>query len=158
MAKKYLNAQEKSIALTIASISTYLDDRIEEWIRVGRPKDQVKYAKMARSFLNKVLEFMVKDLDHDENTKIIKELRKMQVVVKYSDQAVKEYLDMQKLDSVTPVETEDLLEIVSLALASCDVCEDPGEHCSFKKIFIKYDMAPPNLEPEPGGCPYRRAK
>jgi len=155
MGKKYLNNKEKTVALTLAAFTTYLDDLIEEWTKIKRPKDQVKYAKMAKSFTFKVLDYMFKGLDQDEVQKVVKELKKMQVVVKYSYQAVKEYEEMKKLDSVTPVETADLLEIVQLALASCSVCEEPGDGCPHKKLFIKYDMEPINLNPGPGGCPYR---
>ena len=155
MGKGYLNSAEKSIALTLAAFTAYLDDRIIEWTKISRPKDQVKYAKMAKSFTHKVLDFMFIGLDQDEVQKILKELGKMQVVTRYHSEAVKEYEAMKKIDSVTPVETQDLLDIVQLALASCSVCEEPGDDCKHKKLFIKYDMEPYNLSPGPGGCPYR---
>lgn len=153
---KYLNAQEKSIALTLAAFTAFLDDRIEEWTKIGRPKDQLKYTKMAKSFAHKVLDFMFSELDQDEVGKILRELKKMQVVTKYTTEAVREYEAMKKLDSVTPIETQDLLDIVQLALASCDVCEEPGDDCHFKKLLIKQDIQPINADPKPGGCPYRR--
>jgi hypothetical protein len=152
---RYLNSQEKSKALTLAAFTAFLDDTIELWQQIGRPTDQIKYAKTAKTFTGKVMEIMFKDLDKDEVNKVVAETKKMEVVTKYKTEAVRVHKEIQKLESVTPVETDELLGIIELALASCSVCEEPGGDCKYKKLFIKQDIQPLNLDPPAGGCPYR---
>jgi hypothetical protein len=130
MGNRYLNKIEKAQVLALASFISFMDDRAIDWEAIGRPKDQVKYTKMAKAFAQKVLDFLCGDLEAEELYKLLGrrdskgrkvvqgELDKMECVTRYKSEAVKEFEEMKRLDSVTPVETDDLLDIVTLALAS----------------------------------------
>lgn len=156
--KRYLNKAEKQAALSIASFQTYMDGKVEEWAKHNTPPDLLKNAKMARTYLRKALEGLVAPLDTDEAVKLLREIDKMQCVVKYKDEAVREYNRMLELDSVTPVETEDLLDIVEQAVNVCVACDKAGEKadmCRLRGQFLKYDIEPLDREAPLGRCPYR---
>lgn len=160
MGKKYLNNRDKNIVLTIASLVAFMDDRAEEWEKLGVNKDQVSDARRARSFAQRVLNYIFEDLDQDEVKKVISDIGKREVVVRYKTQAQLEYQKMQELESVTPVETEDLLTIVDYALDCCfSKCkitdQDKIKKCPRRKVFIKYDIEPLHLDPPEGKCPYQ---
>ena len=183
MAKtRYLSATEKTIVLTIASFTAYLDDRVNTWEGIKRPKDQIKYTKMAKSFLQKVVNIMMKDISEEQLVKLIGgdvveyrrgpggapirrtvhvdgELHKMLCVVKYKDDAEREYKKMAELDGNVAMPVGDLDKIIDFALASCNLCElcgDDVKNCDIRQLFIKYHANPLNQEPG-DGCPYRQA-
>ena len=64
---------------------------------------------------------------------------------------------MLKADSVTPVETEDFLDIVEQAVNICVSCTKKGEEaqgCRLAALFIKYDIEPLDKDAGGGGkCP-----
>lgn len=177
---KYLSAAEKTVALTIASFTSYLDDLIELWTKINRPKDQIKYAKMAKSFGLKVLDFIMKDVNPDQVAKLVGgevplysrgpggalikrtvkidgELNKMQVIVKHKDEAAREYARMEKLDSLAHMEVGDLDKLIYFGMASCNLCElcgDDAKVCDMRQLFFKYDALPLNTDPG-DGCPFR---
>lgn len=158
MGKRYLNREEKTAALTIGAFMAYMGERAQEWAAFNRPKDLIKYAKTARTYGQKTLNELCTNLDPDDFDLLIKEVDKMQAVVRYNEEAAREYKDMQKMDTVTPVETDDLIAIVELGLVSCSVCETGGEEaadCRFKKVLLKYNMEPLNCNPGPDDCAYR---
>ena len=79
----------------------------------------------------------------------------MDIAVKYKDEALRDYNRMMELDSVTPVETSDLMDICAQAIEFCKVCGQAPSECRLRKLLIKYDVPVLNECPELGGCPYR---
>ena len=180
MAYRYLSATEKAVALTLGAFIAYLDDVTEKWQELKRPKDRVKYAKMAKSFASKVLVDILKDVHPEQvakltggdvplyrrgadstlikqNVRVPGALDKMEVVVKYKDEAVREYAKIEKLDSVIAMEVGDLDKLIYFGLASCNLCDLCGadvEACDMRQLFIKYEAMPLNTEPG-DGCPFR---
>lgn len=158
MGKQYLNLEEKNQALTLAAFIGYLDEKAEEWAKAGRAKDAVKYLRMAKSLTGKSLDSLFEGLAQDERNKLVPQLQKMDVAVKYKDEALREYNRMLALDSVTPVATDDLIDICGWALVACqDRCHQRANHdtCKTRRLFIKYDIPVYNADPEPGRCPYK---
>lgn len=156
--KRYLNKSEKQTVLTIASLQSYLDDKIIEWEKHDTSSELLKCARMARTYSRKLLEQLVAPLDTNEAAKLLREIDRMQCVVKYTDEAVREYNEMLRLDSVIPVETEDLLDIAEQAVNICVACDKTGEAadgCRLRGIMLKYDVEPLDREAPRGRCPYR---
>jgi len=177
---KYLNSAEKTVILTLASFSSYLGEHIELWTDLKRSKDQLKYAKMGKSFVGKVIDIIMEDLNADQVAKLVGgdvpvynrgyagslikqtvrvtgELDQMQVVVKFKDEAIREYARMEKLDSTVSVEVGDLDKLIYFSLASCslcDLCGDDVTACDMWELFLKYGALPLNCEPG-DGCPFR---
>lgn len=152
--KSYLNREEKTQALTLASFIAYTTERADDWEKIGRNKDAIKSLRMAKSFATRALDTMFEWLDESERVKIMSQVAKMEVVVKYRDEAVREYKRMLALDSVTPVQTTDLLNICEKAVEMCVNCNQNPEGCKWKKLFIEYDIPVCEESPEPGKCPY----
>lgn len=157
--KSYLNKAEKSQALTIAAFIGYFDERAEEWAKLGRSKDAVKSLRMAKSFATRALDHLFEGLNQDEKNKIVGELKKMDIVCKYKDEAIRDYNRMLALDSVTPVQTEDLMEICGQAIEICQGCvyKHPDK-CDLRTLFIKYDVPVFNEKPGARECPYKIEK
>jgi tetratricopeptide (TPR) repeat protein len=156
MGKQYLNREEKNQALTLAAFIRYLDEKAAEWAKAGRAKDAVKYLRMAKSFVGKSLDSLFEGLAQEERNRLVPELRKIYVAVKYKDAALREYNRMLALDSVIPIKTDDLLEICSQALAICYSCKkaDPAA-CKLRKLYITYDIPVYDEDPPAGRCPYK---
>lgn len=154
----YLNRQQKEQVLLIAAMQTYIQDLAETWEKLKQKqlKPRIKWAKSASTFAQKVLEEILGGVDKYQARRIIQDINKYDIVVKYKDEAVREYKKMQQLDSVTPVVTDDLYEIVDNALYYCiHKCQKSGKeisNCTKRKILLKYDI--PVLDPK-GECPYK---
>lgn len=153
--KSYLNRTEKAQALTLAAFIAYVTERADEWAGIGRSKDAVKSLRMARSFVARALDSMFAGLDDLERHKIMGMVAKMEVVAKYKDDAIREYNRMLALDSVTPVQTTDLIDICELAIGQCRSCSEIPNRCKWRELFIRYDIPVCNESPEAGECPYR---
>ena len=156
MGKQYLNREEKNQALTLAAFIGYLDEKAEEWAKRGRDKLAIKYLRMAKSFAGKALDYLFDGLDPTERGRVVIELRKMDIVCKYKDEAIRDYKRMMELDNVTPVKTDDLLEICSQALAICYSCKktDP-KSCRLRELYVTYDIPVYDEDPVAGRCPYK---
>lgn len=181
MAKKYLNATEKSIALTLGGFLGFLDATIDVWAKLKRSKDLLKNARTTRSFLNKTLESIVEDMDDEQVLKIfggtvsitknngegskstvtrIKgDIDNIQILLKLKDEAIREAKKLEAQPGIIAVDQDDLDQILNFASYSCDLCESAGDDvktCPYRKLFIKYDAVPINTEPGDTGCPFRK--
>ncbi|MCO1599842.1 DUF5651 domain-containing protein [Desulfosporosinus nitroreducens] len=114
----------------------------------------MKSLRMAKSFMSRAMDSLFKGLDPLEIRKVLNQVSKMEIVVKYSDEAAREYKRMQEIDGVTPVKTDDFYEICGQALGICSSCEDRSRDCRLRELFIQYDVPVANLSPRPGECPY----
>lgn len=141
--KRYLNRDEKNIALTLGALISYMETQVKRWTELKRPKDLIKYAKMARTFADKTLTELFRGLDTTELACVVAETKKMQVVTRYSNAALSEYKDFLALDSVTPVKTDDLLDMVDQTLQVCKTCRKESadvEACRLRQIFVQYHI------------------
>lgn len=180
MGKDYLSSEEKSVVLTIGSFIAYMSDKATVWEKLKRSKDQIKYAKMARSFAQKSIDLIMQDVSEEQVTKLVGgnvvvykrgpygsvraiehvkgEMADMQVVVKYRDEAKREYARIEKLDENVSVAVGDLDQLLYFGMASCSLCDLCGQDvtdCDIRKLFIKYHGQPLNLTPGEG-CPFRK--
>lgn len=156
MGRSYLNKEEKTIVLTLGAFIGFFEKQVESWSKLKRPANQLKYAKTAKTFTTKVLDFLMEGLDPLETAKVIEGTKKMEVVVKYTDDAIKGYKDMEKLDSITPIETDHLLYIACQAIEVCKECDYNAEmvqKCPLRFVLIKYDIPVLN-EDATSQCPY----
>jgi len=152
--KSYLNREEKTQALTLASFVTYLISKSDEWAKHKCDKEAIKSLRTAKAFIIRAAKIRFAGIDAGEQLKIMRQASQMQVVVKYTEEAVRDYKRMQELDSVTPIETEEFFEICGMALDGCQKCTKSPEGCHLKELFIKYDVPVFNTSPGPGECLY----
>jgi len=152
--KTYLNRSEKNQVLTLTGFMDYVTNTANEWAKIGRNKDSVKFLRMAKSFIFRSLCMKCEKLDDLEQDNLKTESKKMNVVLKYKDDAVREYKQMLELDSVTPVQTSDLLDLCEKALEACKDCSEIASTCKVRTLFVKYDIP---VNPDSVGvekCPY----
>lgn len=160
MGKQYLNRQEKQDVITIACFQVFMDDIADKWEELGRDKGQIADARRARSFAQRVLDSIFEELDQDEVTTVMKSIEQQELVLDYKAAARRKRNRKEEIESVTPVETEDLLTIVDYALSKCiNECKETDQEkiksCPRRKVFLKYDIQPLHLDPPEGKCPYQ---
>lgn len=160
--KPYLNKQEKNHVLTIASFIAFFEELAEKWDEMKRDTDPIGDMRRARTRAQRVLNYIFKDIDPEQAGAIKRQIDKMEVVVKYKNQAAHEYKKMQELEEVTPVITEDLYDIVNLTLDFCiNTCNREGkevEGCTCRKLLLKYDIPALNENPKAGKCLFQLNK
>ena len=159
MSKRYLNRDEKNQTLTLAAFIGFMEERADEAAKLGRSKDLVKFLRTSKTYADKALALFMLPLDNDEKDKLIAEIPKMSVVTKYKREALREFEEAKKIDNVTPVNTDDFIDIVEHAIVgACQKCTLTGEeadNCRLKKHFINYDIEPYDLKASAGKCPYQ---
>jgi hypothetical protein len=154
MGKTYLNRAEKDTALALAAFVAMMDDKIDYWAKSGTwPLTIIAEAEAAKAHIEAALDIMFNDLDQAERAKIIKGIAAMEVVVKYKEDAIREYNRIKALEEVTPVDTEDLYTIAEAALETCNGCDRDGQECNLRRILVKYDV--PVFDENAQGCPYK---
>jgi hypothetical protein len=157
--QRYLNRAQKLDVIMIAAFMTWLETKTDEWEDIPSiSMEQKKYTKMAKAFTNKVLDEIMTGLDPLEVIKVMIDSQKVEVVTRYHDQAIREYREMDKLDSMIHIDRENFLDIVSHAMNLCVVCERSGEiadKCPLKKLWIENDIEPFDLNAPVGKCPYQ---
>lgn len=154
--KQYLNKAERQLALSLSAFETRIEEKVGEMAQHNGDKELLKNMRYAKTYLHKALESMLQPLDPTELNVLLRDISKMEVVVKYKDQAIREYNAMLKLNSVTPVETEDLLDIVEQAVNICVRCDrTDADKCRLRELFLKYDIEPLDKDAPGGKCPYK---
>jgi tRNA U34 5-carboxymethylaminomethyl modifying enzyme MnmG/GidA len=171
--KTYLNSEEKLIVLTMAAFISKLEEIIESWQKMHKPpKTPLKLIRTSKTYAEKTLDWLCGELseeelikligkDHNGNRIKVRELEKMEVVIKYTKEAEREKQKIREFEKITTMETNDFIDLSELALASCSVCEASGKDadtCRFRKVFYKYDIPPVNCEAGPGQCPFNERR
>jgi len=152
--KTYFNRLEKNQVLTLSAFIDYATGTADEWAKNIGNKDSVKALRMAKSFIFRALCIKCEQLDDLESDNLMSQSKKMDVVLKYRNDAIREYKQMLELDSVTPIQTSDLLDLCEKAMVACNNCSDLPSNCSVRKLFAKYDVPVCDDNPGIGGCPY----
>jgi hypothetical protein len=157
--KRYLNRQEKDYAKVMGAFAYYFSDLVKIFEELKRTKNLIRNTKMARTYADKALEELLKDLDPLEIVRVAAENQKMKVSVQYKVDALKEFEAIKKADDVTPILTDDFLDLVDHALVVCRSCPYTGdqvEGCRLRKVMLKHDIEPFNLEAPVGVCCYKQ--
>lgn len=153
--KSYLNRTEKDQALTLALFVDHLNDLANEWAKHNRSKDAVKSLRMAKSFILRATDTLMKGLDKIEIERLMHQAEKMEFLVCYKDEAVKKRKEIFELEGVQAIQTDDLWEICEQALEICKSCRKSPDGCRLKEMFVGFGVPVFNDSPGVGGCPYR---
>lgn len=153
--KRYLNANEKTDTLRLITFYVNLNNMVEQWEKLGKDKEQVKYLKMARTYIDKLNKSIMQPLDAMEQKKVVDFAHKLQVVVVHNDQAKREYKDMMAMDSNVPINIDDLYDLVEMTSEYCRLlCKNEGS-CRVRDILMSYDIPVVSLNTPEGKCPYK---
>ena len=156
--KTYLNREEKQTYFILNGYVKYMHNLINGLIRRKASTEIIKNVKLSRTYTNKSLNELIKNIDKDQMNNLIKESSKTQVVAKYSNEAIEEFERMKKMDSITPMETDDLLDLFGHCIKVCQFCKidvKTSEQCIAKKIMLKYGCEIFNYDATDKQCPYQ---
>ncbi len=70
--KSYLNQEEKKEVIITAAFVGEWQKFIEKWQELGRPKEQIKYAKTAITYIFKTMDCIMLHLPDSEKMKVIR--------------------------------------------------------------------------------------
>jgi ArsR family metal-binding transcriptional regulator len=159
MAKSYLNSRDKNRLFFYAAMTTKYDEFLEESAKLKNPnKWEIKIWKTLRTYTLKLMDALLENIDYNQKASIIKQMGSFDIIVTYKQKAKQLMREQQELDDVVTIKTDDLYDIVNLAIASCSVCEDTGDdvaNCKSRIAFLKYDIDVLNPDCGENGCPYR---
>ena len=158
MAHRYLNRDDKETALTLGATKTYLDQQIVTWAKLKRPAEVMKNLRAARTFVGKTLSELFRGLDDEEVAQVVTSQRS-KMVVTIERRLLPEYQEAQRqVNDRVVMASDDFLDLCAKAINECTRCTrqgDDADQCGYKRIFIKYDVEPLDLEAPVGKCPYQ---
>lgn len=154
---KYISDKERKHVVRLGAVMNTRDEAVADYSLTKNPdKEFIKAIKMMGSFAERALKIRMGYLEPQSQAKLMSDAQKNTIAVQWKDGAQKEYKALLALDSVTPVDTDDLFNIVELTVAGwCQKCNGEVAVCELRSIFVKYDIPirPENAEME--GCPFR---
>lgn len=158
--KRYLNKEERTDVVVLGGFVSWLEEKIPQLSAShANIKEVRRKLKTAKTLAYQAMEAIMQPLDVQEAAKTVAESRKMKVVTKYRDEAMREFKDFQQADDVTALKTDDYLDIVELTIEGhCKTCRltgDQAESCNVRRIFIETDIEPPDQYAPVGKCPYQ---
>lgn len=154
--KRYLNKAEKETLYCMAGFNNIMEEVIESLAK--HDKEKAKWARTARTYVNKIMEGYLEPLDIQHRAKVLVESAKFKAFVTYHADAKSDLKKSLELESNIAVEREDFLDIVERAVYWCCNCEkrkDKVERCNLKRLFTKYDVEVFTQNAPEGVCPYR---
>lgn len=63
--KNYMNRAEREEFMILAAMAGKLEEIIENWVNLNRPKDRIKWARMALAYLYKAMDDCVRGIPLD---------------------------------------------------------------------------------------------
>lgn len=72
--KNYMNRAEREEFMILAAMAGKLDEIIENWVNLNRPKDRIKWARMALAYLYKAMDDCVRGIPLDVIAQVVREV------------------------------------------------------------------------------------
>ena len=79
--KHYLNAQERKEVIITAAFVAEWQEFIKKWQEIGRPMEQIKYAKSALTFVFKTMDCIMEHLPDSEKLKVIRRAGRAKITI-----------------------------------------------------------------------------
>ena len=79
--KTYLNAEERKEVIIAAAFVAEWQEMIQKWQELGRPTNQIKWAKMALTFIFKTMDEIMLNLPDSEKLRVIREASKSKIFI-----------------------------------------------------------------------------
>ncbi len=156
--KRYLNKEDRYNTIILGTLVDFMNNLIIKFEELKRPKSVIKFMKMSRSFCLKVIDWYFQNLDDKYKHDVINEMKKLEIIVKQKTEAIREFKEMEKIESNMVVVTEDFYEICEYALLVCMKCKAGKEQiaeCKLKEAMIRNNVPVMHLEISDDGCPYK---
>jgi len=72
--KNYMNRAEREEFMILAAMAGKLEEIIENWVNLNRPKDRIKWARTSLTFLYKAMDDCVKGIPLETIAQIVREV------------------------------------------------------------------------------------
>ncbi len=72
--KNYMNRAEREEFMFLAAMTGKLEEIIENWVNLNRPKDRIKWARMALAYLYKAMDDCVRGIPLDVIAQVVREV------------------------------------------------------------------------------------
>ncbi len=72
--KNYMNKAEREEFMILAAMAGKLEEIIENWVNLNRPKDRIKWARMALAYLYKAMDDCVRGIPLDVIAQVVREV------------------------------------------------------------------------------------
>lgn len=79
--KTYLNAEERKEVIITAAFVAEWQEFIKKWQEIERPANQIKWAKMALTFIFKTMDEIMLNLPDSEKLRVIREASKSKILI-----------------------------------------------------------------------------
>lgn len=79
--KTYLNAEERKEVIIAAAFVVEWQEMIQKWQELGRPTNQIKWAKSALTFIFKTMDEIMLNLPDSEKLRVIREAGKSKIYI-----------------------------------------------------------------------------
>jgi hypothetical protein len=79
--KAYLNHEEQKDVIIAAAFVAEWQKTIREWQEIGRPMEQIKYAKSALTFVFKTMDCIMEHLPDSEKLKVIRRAGRAKITI-----------------------------------------------------------------------------
>ena len=115
---------------------------------------------MARTYANKAMEALLQPLDVKERAYVTAESTKVKIVTKYTDEAIRELKEIEKLNSTVKIPKEKFYTIVEFCIAGyCKRCKAHGtgeiSQCLLRDSLIDQGVEPLNCFADEDTCQYQ---
>lgn len=149
MAKYYLNAKEREFFIWMVNLAGFLGEKAEEFEKIGKPKDRIKWLRTARSFMLKVTDDIAEPLENHTREQMWKEMKSYQPMLVHSKDFKRMARDMT--EEARKVEAEVLKDfprdnVYDLAEYTldyqCKSCDGHKSECHLQKIYKKLEIPP----------------
>lgn len=155
---RYLNRAEKEYLDGVGAFVNFFEAMIEQMEKCTRPKVMIKWAKMAKSFAVKIIDYYRDNLEPGVYEKLLKEVAGWKIQICYTDQAKREHAKTLEIKDNVVIHKDELALICDRALAFCRLCNRHGqavEDCKLRQILMSGWVDPVNQEAGTGDCQYR---
>lgn len=149
MAKYYLNAKEREFFIWMVNLAGYLGDKAAELEQVGKPKDQVKWLRTARSFMLKVTDDIAKPLEQHTRNQMLKEMRSYKPMLVHSKDFKRMAREMaeeaRRIESevLKDFPRDNVYDLAEYVLDyQCKSCDGHRANCHLQKIYKRMEIPP----------------
>lgn len=152
--KRYLNKAEKNQLGVLIHFQAFLENFVSIQKQLNRPS---RWYQTSLTFLIKATKEMLDQLDIKEVEVAFKQVKKLHLVLRTTEEALKDIDKMKEADELVPLNNDSFLTICSFALGTCHTCNTVAySDCPLRDIFMEYDVEP--IYEQCDGCQYNLNK
>lgn len=145
--RRYLSSEEKRQLVTAASMTTSLEDYIEQLSARGREKELLKHLRMAKTWLDKAVMSWMFVMPLSEMKAMSEYARQYKLILELKSEVRRHRELALKNSSYVPVEIDDFIDLVEASVDRCTKCDGTcQDKCRLYPVLLKHDVVPYQTE------------